>query len=119
MNLWNKYHYGNLAQFLSLSELDKNIALRQKYHEHIENVKKRVPSDQLLIMNIRDGWMPLCEFLNKPIPNKAFPNVNSTAEFNKTSRRDLLLLTVSILVPLVGTVAVCAWGFYKWKPSSK
>lgn len=27
-----------------------------------------VPKERLLVMNLGDGWEPLCEFLNKPVP---------------------------------------------------
>ena len=33
-------------------------------------VKDKIPADRLLIYNLTDGWGPLCEFLNKPIPNQ-------------------------------------------------
>ena len=33
-------------------------------------VKATIPADRLLIYNLIDGWGPLCEFLNKPIPNQ-------------------------------------------------
>jgi hypothetical protein len=52
----------------------------QKYEERnkqiIEYFKDK-PS-QLLVMNIieGDGWDKLCNFLDKPIPNKPFPNKN-------------------------------------------
>ena len=32
--------------------------------------------DRLLKMDIREGWKPLCEFLNKPIPSVPFPHLN-------------------------------------------
>ena len=50
------------------------------YYEHIERVKKVIPSDKLLIYEINKGWEPLCEFLNVDLPETPFPQVNDTAE---------------------------------------
>jgi len=44
---------------------------------HVVNFHKaRVPESQLLVFNVKDGWYPLCNFLNLPIPDKKFPKVN-------------------------------------------
>jgi hypothetical protein len=31
---------------------------------------------KLLVMSVRDGWGPLCSFLNKNIPDVPFPKIN-------------------------------------------
>ena len=59
---------------------DKDF-IRKVYYEHIENVKKAIPNDRLLIYRVNEGWGPLCEFLDVDIPESIpFPNVNDTAE---------------------------------------
>ena len=50
------------------------------YYEHIERVKKIIPVDKLLIYNVKEGWEPLCEFLDVDVPGIPFPKVNDTAE---------------------------------------
>lgn len=50
------------------------------YYEHIESVKKIIPVDKLLIYNVKEGWEPLCEFLDVDVPGIPFPKVNDTAE---------------------------------------
>ena len=50
------------------------------YYEHIESVKKIIPVDKLLIYNVKEGWEPLCEFLDVDVPGILFPKVNDTAE---------------------------------------
>ena len=59
---------------------DKEFAIQQ-FEKHIENVKKNVPADRLLVYNIKQGWQPLCDFLKIPVPNTDFPRVNDTASF--------------------------------------
>ena len=48
----------------------------------IINIKETVPKDRLLVWNLKDGWKPLCDFLNLPIPNVPVPRVNETSDKN-------------------------------------
>ena len=47
-----------------------------------EEVKQTVPADRLLVWYVSDGWEPLCDFLNVPVPAMPFPHLNDTREFN-------------------------------------
>jgi hypothetical protein len=40
-------------------------------------------SDRLLEFEAAQGWAPLCEFLEKEIPDEDFPRVNDTASFQQ------------------------------------
>ena len=42
-----------------------------------------VPADRLLVWNPKDGWEPLCELLDLPVPSEPVPNVNDTENFQK------------------------------------
>jgi hypothetical protein len=42
-----------------------------------------VPSERLLAWYPTDGWEPLCEFLEVPVPDGPVPNVNDTENFQK------------------------------------
>ncbi len=53
------------------------------FERHIEDVKRTVPAERLLVYRVADGWGPLCKFLGKPVPDEPFPQVNSTEEFQK------------------------------------
>ena len=55
--------------------LDESNCLRV-FNEHNEQVQKNIPSDRLLVFRVEDGWKPLCNFLNKPIPDEDFPHLN-------------------------------------------
>jgi hypothetical protein len=59
---------------------DKDFAIQQ-FEQHIENVKKNVPAERLLVYKIQQGWQPLCDFLQLPVPEIDFPRVNDTASF--------------------------------------
>lgn len=75
--IWQRSHKGTMP------DRDKAIA---HYHQHIEDVKATVPAEQLLIFSVDQGWQPLCEFLQVPVPDTEFPNVNDRAAIKKTLR---------------------------------
>lgn len=55
---------------------DKAYAM-DVFKQHMEEVKKRVPAEKLLVYNVKDGWEPLCTFLGVKIPaGKPFPHLN-------------------------------------------
>ena len=49
-----------------------------------QEVIDTVPSDRLLVWNPKDGWEPLCEVLEVPVPSAPLPNVNDTESFQKS-----------------------------------
>lgn len=51
------------------------------FERHRTQVIERVPTERLLIYDIRDGWEPLCRFLDVPVPDTPFPHLNSRAAF--------------------------------------
>ena len=53
------------------------------YQEHIAMVRGLgLPRERLLEWQAADGWAPLCEFLDKPIPvDLPFPKGNPTTEW--------------------------------------
>jgi hypothetical protein len=51
----------------------------ERFHEE---VKHTVPQERLLVWSVADGWEPLCEFLDVPVPAMPFPHLNDTREFN-------------------------------------
>ena len=64
---------------------DRAKAIAQ-YKDHIKEVMAKVPNDKLLIYSVDQGWEPLCNFLEIPIPEDEFPNVNDRAEIKKALR---------------------------------
>ena len=50
-------------------------------NRHNEEVKAAVPPERLLVWSVTEGWEPLCEFLQVPVPDAPFPHVNDSKEF--------------------------------------
>jgi len=48
---------------------------------HNEAVKAAIPASQLLVFEVKQGWSPLCEFLDAPVPDEPFPRTNDREEF--------------------------------------
>jgi hypothetical protein len=59
---------------------DKEFAL-EVFRRHNEDVKSKVPSDRLLVYEIKDGWEPLCDFLGVEAPDESMPHLNDTESF--------------------------------------
>jgi hypothetical protein len=51
------------------------------FREHIADVQAEIPAHRLLTFDLRDGWQPLCEFLQVEVPDIPFPRTNSSKEF--------------------------------------
>ncbi|CAF5027347.1 unnamed protein product, partial [Rotaria sp. Silwood1] len=62
---------------------DKSYAI-EIYNFHNEEVKRIVPKDRLLVFDVKQGWEPLCRFLNLPVPDIPFPNVNDRQAVEKS-----------------------------------
>jgi hypothetical protein len=48
---------------------------------YTEEVKATVPAERLLVWSPKDGWEPLCAFLELPVPDAPFPRVNDSESF--------------------------------------
>ena len=51
--------------------------------ERIEAVKEKIPSERLLVHRATDGWDPLCQFLNVPVPEQNYPWVNEGRQIRR------------------------------------
>lgn len=64
------------------------------YKQHTKEVQHVVPPEQLLVYRVEEGWKPLCEFLNKPIPSdEPFPHLNIGKDFKDMQREIYANLT--------------------------
>ncbi|NIQ11635.1 MAG: hypothetical protein GWO23_19165 [Gammaproteobacteria bacterium] len=48
---------------------------------HNNAVRETIPKRQLLIFEVKQGWKPLCDFLDVPVPKDDFPRTNHREEF--------------------------------------
>lgn len=71
--IWEKTFHGKFE--------DRAYAI-QIFNQHIEQVKRDVPSEKLLVYDVREGWEPLCSFLEVAVPSTPFPALNSRENFS-------------------------------------
>lgn len=53
------------------------------YDKHNAHVRDLVPEGQLLVYDVREGWDPLCKFLQVPVPGEEFPRLNETGAMQR------------------------------------
>ena len=50
-------------------------------------MKKVVPPNRLIVFEAKQGWEPLCKFLDLPVPEGKYPHVNDTPEMLRNFKR--------------------------------
>jgi len=81
------------------------------FQQHTETVKRSVPPEKLLVFDVREGWEPLCKFLQVPIPDTPFPHLNDTEQMKRVMKIQGLLfrwgpivLGAALLAAIVGVL---------------
>ncbi|MEH6703113.1 sulfotransferase family protein [Parasphingorhabdus sp.] len=78
-----------MLQGTYLSQFGENIDDREWmanwYRAFNAEVIDTIPSNRLLVFHPKDGWEPLCDFLEVPVPSEPFPRVNSRDELGGAS----------------------------------
>lgn len=59
---------------------DRDCAIAA-YRRNNEMVRDLVPAERLLVFQVANGWAPLCEFLELPVPAMKFPHRHPRKEF--------------------------------------
>jgi hypothetical protein len=75
------------------------------FNQHNEEVRRRVPQEQLLVYEVKEGWGPLCEFLGVEEPDTPFPHLNDAAEM---WRRMVGVRALSVAVPTASALLILA-----------
>ena len=87
---------------------DRQYAIKV-FNDHIAEVKRVVPPERLLVYHVKEGWEPLCRFLDVPIPQTPFPHMNSRAELQRIiAMRNVVTewipaLILAVLIYFVGS----------------
>lgn len=84
---------------------DRNHAIAV-FTRHNQQVQEYVPSERLLVFDVKEGWEPLCKFLGVPVPEGApFPHLNDTGSFQRIFQ---------IAYAVVGGIGVIGLGLLWW-----
>lgn len=112
--------YMGLLGVCSMSKAHDYRILRSAYQRHYDAVRRMVPPERLLEINLQDlDWKPLCEFLGKDVPDVPFPRSNESRVFSSLWRMahlaNLKAALLKLLIPALGVgglVGALAWA---WK----
>jgi hypothetical protein len=90
---------------------EDNHYAKEVFNRHNEEVRRRVLPDKLLVFEVKDGWGPLCEFLDVEVPDEPFPRVNDTADMQRRIRSiRALSLAVPVALVLLAATALAFLG---------
>jgi hypothetical protein len=64
-------------------KMDDRQHVINQFNRHNQAVIDEVPSDRLLVFDAKQGWQPLCEFLDVPVPDTEYPHTNTTKQFKE------------------------------------
>jgi hypothetical protein len=63
-------------------------AARAAYVRHNDEVRATVPAARLVDWQPGDGWKPICDALELPVPDMPFPHANTTDDFRAMTGLD-------------------------------
>ncbi|MFP6834545.1 MAG: sulfotransferase [Pseudomonadales bacterium] len=81
------------------------------YNRNVAEVIANVPGDRLLVHSAKEGWQPLCEFLDKPIPSQPYPHSNESTVMKRVIV-GLKVLNVLLWILLVSAGVGLACAIY-------
>ncbi|KAL8370017.1 hypothetical protein RB595_000397 [Gaeumannomyces hyphopodioides] len=80
-----------------------------------QRVKSLVPPEKLLVMEIKEGWEPLCKFLGVPVPDEPMPRANDSAAAAKVAE-DITMQLVKIWIGIASVVTVSGLAAFRlWR----
>lgn len=74
--VWERSLHGQLH--------DRDAAI-EIFNNHILTVRRSVPASRLLVLDVAEGWQPLCDFLEVETPGEPFPHLNDRDTYNDRS----------------------------------
>lgn len=97
------------------SPIDDREACRKSYLSFNQRVRDTVPPGQLLEFNVRQGWEPLCSFLEvqecPSVSGVQFPRVNGRTENKIIFMAGTVIAFLYPIMPLLPLLIL--WGLYR------
>lgn len=92
---------------------------RQAYEEHYSAIASSTPKDRLLYWTVNDGWGPLCQFLDQPIPETSFPHLNTANALEEGMRSSHLLMAMQYALRVTHIAAYASLLWASWRILSR
>ncbi|GIC94643.1 sulfotransferase family protein [Aspergillus udagawae] len=97
---WNELFEGSLEQ-----------NGRRVFHEHCKKIEGLVPPESLLIYHVKEGWQPLCEFLDEPIPSVPMPHENEMKLMQQKFRKALVYNARQYVTSIFSILSCASFAF--------
>ena len=92
-----------------LYDLEHNSGTgKTMYEEWNAAVIRTVPKDRLLVLNPKQGWKPLCSFLDVAVPDHPFPKINDGDTWRRHNAGLPRLLSIFALITLAKYLSIVA-----------
>ncbi|KAI9151520.1 hypothetical protein HJFPF1_08724 [Paramyrothecium foliicola] len=100
----------------------------KSWHRHMAWLAENVPRDRLIFFDVKDGWDPLCQALELPVPEDIpFPRINDGQQIEAFAKRHVtrgLVQWIKILATLVTAVFLLLYlkqqldgAYWSWNTS--
>jgi len=87
------------------SRMEDKAFMIDTFNNHIEEVERTIPRERLLIFEARQGWEPLCTFLDAPVPaNQSYPHVNDGASWRWMLRYGEIVIWAVLISIVAGLI---------------
>ncbi|CAB1097530.1 unnamed protein product [Ectocarpus sp. CCAP 1310/34] len=108
--------YKHMLGYIKTHTMEEDEA-KADYVRHNKEVLAHVGADkgrELLEFSVEQGWGPLCKFLDVPVPDVPFPNVDSREELkitlNRFNRHGWLIMAATVTVAGASVAAASFFG---------
>jgi hypothetical protein len=87
---WYRYVTSSLMDGFFEGRRDDRDYMIDRFNRWNEEVQATVPADRLLVLEVVQGWEPLCDFLGVAVPDEPFPRSNAADSFqNRMKLRNI------------------------------
>ncbi|PAA78196.1 hypothetical protein BOX15_Mlig019766g4, partial [Macrostomum lignano] len=83
--------------------------MARRFEERNDSIRRVVPSERLLEFRVSDGWAPLCQFLNLPVPDKPFPRLNDRKQVERALNIMTAITYVSDALATASCIGLAVW----------
>ncbi|KAF9894448.1 hypothetical protein FE257_007951 [Aspergillus nanangensis] len=84
---------------------------RRVFHEHYKRIESLVPPERLLIYHVKEGWEPLCGFLNEPVPSVPMPHENEMKTMQQKFQKALVYNARDYLSSIFSILSSASFAF--------
>jgi hypothetical protein len=82
---------------------------KQWYLDYNAEIQRIVPAAQLFVFNVKEGWTPLCEFLDHEVPDRPFPRRNDVVTFERNTQAFGAFIEQTTSTQVRGAMLAAGW----------